>query len=176
MKKTGYRFNRNSIIAGILATCVVVINIPLTSFAYYNCQEPDGELRVEYEDHDMETYLADGKYDGTDSSYEISNSGDDTIESYETIYHFNILEIVRGEGLATFGYSLDGYEPVPGDTPEMKHACMDALMNRITGGDQNETKDERPYYINNFMTQFSDGEKVPFSTAFGEYTGYYKWQ
>ncbi len=130
------------------------------------------------------TFAADGNYNRTDSSYEISNGENDEIESYtyETIYHFNILEITRGEGMGTFGYSLDGYEPVLQDISgydeekmkEMRHACMDALVNRINGGDQNESKDELPSFMSNMLTQFSDGEKKPFSTKHGKYTGYYK--
>ncbi len=136
-----------------------------------------GDMNVVYEDHEMEEYLADGIYGGrTDSSYEIPSDDDAEIETADRLYHFNILEITRGEGLGTFGYSLSGYEPVPADTPEMKHAMMDALINRVTGGpDDNITKNELPQSVSNFMTQFSDGEKVPFSTSFGPCTGYYKY-
>lgn len=175
------------IIAGILIVCMLFadaslyLSITSDNLPYANKSgdfaDISGNDFVVYENHLLDVAMADGKYDGTDSSFEISNGGDDQISSSETLYHFNILEIVRGEGLGTIGFSIAGLEPVQGDTAEMRHACMDALVNGINGGDQNVSKNERPNYINNFMTQFSGGNNKPFTTEFkdGGYTGYYKY-
>lgn len=157
-------------IAAVMIGCIALSDLSLAT--RITCTE---DVEVDYEQHNLETYYADGNYTGKDSSLEITNGDNDCIDEYEKLSCFNILEIVRGEGLGTIGYSLDGFEPVPGDTPEMKHACMDALLNRICGGDQNESKNELPNYVNNFLTQFSDGEKKPFSTEYGLHTGYYKY-
>ena len=167
------RINKKSVLSIVAA--VLIGSISAADFALAIQMDRGNSLNVEYEQHDMEQYLADGKYDGKDSSLEVTNGDDDYVEDSTNVSSFNILEIVRGEGLGTIGYSIDGFEPVPGDTPEMKHACMDALVNTICGGDQNETKDELPNYVSNFMTQFSDGKIVPFSVPLEtNCRGYYK--
>ena len=150
-----------NLIAGMLVICMAALDLSLLS------RIPT----VEYEEHEMESYLADGNYNGTDSSYEISNGSDDEFPVYEDIFQFNILEIIPAEGLASIGYSIEGFEPVPGNDAEEKHAYMDALGNTITG-DQNLQPSST---MNNVITQFADGEKKPFDFKKGKYTGYYKY-
>ncbi len=156
-----------NIIAGIVVITMAVADLMIA------LQIP----AVEYEEHEIETYLADGNYNGTDSSFEITNGSDDTIDSLETITHFNILEIVRGEGLGTLGFFLDGYEPVlkdkPENTQEMRHAAMDAFANEITGTENGY--DQLTQYFQAFIARDGIGGKRPFTITHGKYTGYYKY-
>ena len=174
MKKrmTDYKYIKN-IVAGMLVISMVFVDLPLALKVYRSNDTGNGDERIEYENHDMETYFADGNYNGSDSFWEKTSDDSDTINTNETLYHYNILEIVRGEGMGTIGYLIDGLEPVPGDTPEMRHAAMDALMNTVNG---RSWLGEKPNAVRNFEAKLSY-DKMPFEvqSSSNGYTGYYKY-
>ena len=169
------------IIAGILIVCMLFVDASLyLSLNSDNLPYGNDEDILE-EDHILETVQADGNYDGTSSSLEISKGDDDPIsvkEEVNDIYSFRILEIVRGEGFGTIGYFLNGFEPAVDDTPEMRHAFMDALVNggEICGSEHRGQN--IPWSINNLKTQMADnGGKEAFTITEVSYTGngYYKY-
>ncbi len=170
MKKIKRKYFKN-IVAGGLVACMALVDTLLA------VKTGSGASIVEVEEHAMTEYFADGNYNGTDSSFEIACDEDEM--SSGTVSCYNILEIVRGEGLGTFGYFIDGWEPMPVEGAEMKHAYMDAIMNEVCGDpDQNKYK-ELPTAFRNFSSKFS-AAKRPFelssdSPAPGYYTGYYKY-
>ncbi len=135
MKKIDRKYIKN-IIAGMIVLCMMLADI---SLAVSNASQKDF---IEVEDHELTMYLADGNYNGTDSDAEITNGDNDSISTYQNVYMFNILEIIPEEGLATVGFSIDGFEPVYDTNIKNLETKLQSLRNKAKEGNLSELEKE----------------------------------
>lgn len=134
----------------VVAVCIVAAMIlDCICVAQYNSNAD--KMCVVQEEHELETYMADGNFDGDESGDPIIKESDIPI-SVEDKYQFNILEIVPHVSMGVIGYSISGHEPVDasevkiGDTvmaskEDMIYATMDALVNRKPGDNNANSQD-----------------------------------
>ncbi len=118
--------NRIRIIAG-----TVILSIGLLYTAGNGDIVPGMESDISQETlinevHDLPISMADGKFDGDESSYSIG--GEKTFEDSEKKRSVNILEIVPDKRMAMVGYTIAGQEPIG-------QADMDAIVNTYPGQD-----------------------------------------
>ena len=185
MKNINGKYVKNYI-AGFLVVCMAFAD---ASLAVGTGSHADS---VVVEEHDLDTYLADGNYNGNDSDSEIAE--EQIVETNTGKSLFNILEILPVEKKGSVGYTIGGCEPFEeakgiksGNeyivTPQiMREAYMDAMFNKEPGA--NGANDNNN--LNNFQLArrfyqdlqgaFSDGGCAVFNFETGKtYKGYYKY-
>ncbi len=184
MKSNNRKYIKN-MIAGVLVACIALADISLAAriSSQVDC--------VEVEEHDLETYLADGNYNGNDSDSEVSDEQIVELSTGKSL--FNILEILPTVKKASIGYTIGGCEPFEDAkgiksgneyivTPQqMRGAYMDAMFNKepgSAGANDNNNLDNFPLakrFHQDLSGAFSDGGIAPFKWDAGLHSGYYKY-
>lgn len=153
MNKLFHIFGKNSKLIHLTAVTLILCMGLVDMSAYMRYSEavsvaetadPDS-VDVVTEEHEIETALADGYYDGkgSDSANAISSS----INLTEGKHLFNILEILPTEKRGVVGYTIGGCEPFGAEDDvyngrrtskaDLNQAYMDAIFNPYPGIDHN---------------------------------------
>ncbi len=196
MKRIYHHINRVRI-AQMIAMLLIVCMGSADASIYLNHLQSEENIEdgfcVIKEEHELETAMADGHYDGNNSDSESKDSG--IVVSSEGKHLFNILEIVPTEKKGIIGYTIGGCEPFEeakgiksGNdyivTPQqMRTAYMDALVNPTPGAyTEHQTNADSVLdsntlagYLKSINAKMIDSSVTePFSFVMGNYNGYYK--